>query len=168
MSSTSVDRADPSTSSPPLSADIGKLFVKELEAARLRVMTDSAPSTSSLSPSPKHSSHPHNSSPTHHTPTTTSPPSHIMRPSFGHRAGFDAFMTGHTFAYYATSLSKSKQLANRETIMTGLSSMKNRLNYSGKKIPMIIARSQFAKTSQAHRANWSKITDFKQQFGDKI
>ena len=78
-------------------------------------------------------------------------------------------MTGHTFAYYATTLSKSKQLASSETIMTGLSSMKNRLNYSGKKIPLIIAKSQFAKTSHAHRTNWSKISDLKNKiFGDKI
>lgn len=85
------------------------------------------------------------------------------KPSFGHRAGFDAFMTGHTFACYAVKqgqalLRSSEGVAlSRETLMAGLSPMQNCLANRGRPIPMHIAKSHFAKTSAAHRTTQELI-----------
>lgn len=81
--------------------------------------------------------------------------SNSQKPSFGHRAGFDAFMTGHTFACYAVSLAKDLPSTRveccREPVMAGLKVMQNCLGNRGKPIPLQIAKSHFSKTSAAHR-----------------
>ena len=81
--------------------------------------------------------------------------SNFQKPSFGHRAGFDAFMTGHTFACYAVSLAKDLPGARveccREAVMAGLRVMQNCLGNRGKPIPLQIAKSHFSKTSAAHQ-----------------
>lgn len=93
----------------------------------------------------------------------TAPDSRKPSPSFGHRAGFDAFMTGHTFACYAVKQSQallrsSEGVAfSRETLMAGLSPMQNCLANRGRPIPMHIAKSHFAKTSAAHRTTQELI-----------
>lgn len=86
------------------------------------------------------------------------------KPSFGHRAGFDAFMTGHTFACYAVkhgqALLRSSEggvASLRETLMGALSPMRNCLGNRGRPIPMHIAKSHFAKTSAAHRTTQELI-----------
>lgn len=81
--------------------------------------------------------------------------SNSQKPSFGHRAGFDAFMTGHTFACYAVSLAKGLPDTSveccREPVMAGLRVMRNCLGNRGKPIPLQIAKSHFSKTSDGHR-----------------
>lgn len=81
--------------------------------------------------------------------------SNSQKPSFGHRAGFDAFMTGHTFACCAVSLAKDLPSTGveccREPVMAGLTVMQNCLGNRGKPIPLQIAKSHFSKTSAAHR-----------------
>jgi len=86
------------------------------------------------------------------------------KPSFGHRAGFDAFMTGYTFACYAVKQgqallrsSEGSVAFSRESLMAGLSPMQNCLANRGRPIPMHIAKSHFAKTSAAHRTTQELI-----------
>ena len=92
--------------------------------------------------------------------SSTSP---AQKPSFGHRAGFDAFMTGYIFAYYAavTTPNKHSLSISIDTMIAGLSSMRNRLSNRNKPVPLILAKSQFEKTSQIHRDNCLKIAEFK-------
>lgn len=103
----------------------------------------------------------------------------------GHRAGFDAFMTGYTFACYA--LNSCQQLLTRriacsgdkpcsekdsrplqciddvaseispDQLLEGLSLLKNCLNNRGQ-TPVRIAHSQYSKPSDAHRAVWGSLT----------
>ena len=151
--------------------NIEKLFTKELEEARQRLAKDSSPSPQHIvSTSTSSSSHTitPSISPTTHTPPLTDHrlPTHT-RPSHGHRAGFDAFMTGHAFAYYALALNltqcgQNEQHTVREkTMIAGLSSMRNHLNNSGRPLPLLLTRSQFSRTSQAHKDNQSIIKQCK-------
>lgn len=90
-----------------------------------------------------------------------------LKPSFGHRAGFDAFMTGYVFAYYTLTQAKDWPTAGtnckgyNEAMIAGLSPMRNRLNNGNRAVPLILAKSQFVKNSQAHRENLSKMAEFK-------
>ena len=82
--------------------------------------------------------------------------SNFQKPSFGHRAGFDAFMTGHTFACYAVGQAKdllpgASVECCREALMAGLRVMQNCLGNRGKPIPLQIVKSHFSKTSVAHQ-----------------
>lgn len=76
-------------------------------------------------------------------------------------------MTGYVFAYYAVTqtkldgpLSVPEALALDEAMIAGLSSMRNRLGNHNKTVPLILAKSQFAKTSQTHRENCAKVAEF--------
>ena len=76
-------------------------------------------------------------------------------------------MTGYVFAYYAMTqtkldgpLSAPEALALDEAMIAGLSSMRNRLGNHNKTVPLILAKSQFAKTSQTHRENCAKVAEF--------
>lgn len=86
-----------------------------------------------------------------------------QKPSFGHRAGFDAFMTGYVFAYFAAVTNPNKRSVSslNEAMIAGLSPMRNRLSNRNKPVPLILAKSQFEKTSQTHRDNCLKIAEFK-------
>ena len=82
--------------------------------------------------------------------------SNFQKPSFGHRAGFDAFMTGHTFACYAVSQAKdllpgASVECCRVAVMASLRVMQNCLGNRGKPIPLQIVKSHFSKTSVAHQ-----------------
>lgn len=153
--------------------DLIKEFASELEAARSRFSAESTTShvdemATSTTLSSTESSNTHTSSKTTDTDLTS------QKPSFGHRAGFDAFMTGYVFAYYAvtqTKLDPSKTnghlsaldhelLPLDEAMIAGLSSMTNRLSNKNKSVPLILAKSQFAKTSQIHRENCTKVAEF--------
>ena len=82
--------------------------------------------------------------------------SNFQKPSFGHRAGFDAFMTGHTFACYAVGQAKdllpgASVECCKEAVMASLRAMQNCLGNRGKPIPLQIVKSHFSKTSAAHQ-----------------
>ena len=64
----------------------------------------------------------------------------------GHSAGFDAFMTGFTFAFFSAKLGKK----GCDSIH-GLDHCVNRLALGGKDIPLQVVKSTFAKTSRLHR-----------------
>ena len=93
-----------------------------------------------------------------------------QRPSYGHRAGFDAFMTGYVFAHFATTTQTNrKQLsaasqspAFDEAMIEGLSSMRNRLSNRNRPVPLIMVKSQFDNTSPSHRENLAKITQLRE------
>ena len=91
-----------------------------------------------------------------------------QRPSYGHRAGFDAFMTGYVFAHFALTQTNLKEQATPtgslpfdEVMIAALSSMRNRLSNRNKPVPLILARSQFDKTSPGHTENHLKIEKLK-------
>lgn len=67
--------------------------------------------------------------------------------SQGHRAGFDAFMTGYCFAHYQSSLDAAQ-----------LASAKNKLYLSAKPFPLNILKSQYVKTSEHHQEKQRRMT----------
>ncbi|CAB4018418.1 Hypothetical predicted protein [Paramuricea clavata] len=73
--------------------------------------------------------------------------------SGNHRAGFDAFMTGFSMATYYHRF-KTQDAA---TFAEGIPDFINKLNLSGKDIPLKIEKSQYCKTSANHNETWKKI-----------
>ena len=191
---TSEDALQPSDSNSVKISDLAEQFAHEFEAARSKFTAetnDPGLSSSTTAPSvPSSSQEPCSSSANgtlsnsrfvSHTADSSSPVI-PQKPSFGHRAGFDAFMTGYIFAYYAITQPKSKPsfhakdlmvptidvrqrepLTHDEAMIAGLSPMRHRLSNKNKPVPLILAKSQFAKTSQAHRENCSRIANFRKQ-----
>jgi hypothetical protein len=88
-----------------------------------------------------------------------------LKPSFGHRAGFDAFMTGYSFASIAVSLCKARENGSSgpcctaegegkggQGILAGeLGEMRNKLANRRKAFPLHILKSHFTSTSQQHK-----------------
>ncbi|XP_077986355.1 target of EGR1 protein 1-like [Glandiceps talaboti] len=80
----------------------------------------------------------------------------------GHRAGFDAFMTGFAMATFVSKLGKSKP-PEQESHNTSIAEkyelgvLANRLCLSGKDIPLQIMKSNFSKTSSLHRMKIEKL-----------
>ena len=70
-----------------------------------------------------------------------------------HRAGFDAFMTGFCMASFLRQFEKSRDLS----MVENLPDFANRLNLSGKDIPLKITKSQYSKTSVSHQEAWKKV-----------
>lgn len=68
----------------------------------------------------------------------------------GHRAGYDAFMTGFIFAFY---LARSRQ----EKDFGSFEEWKNKLYLVGKDYPLSIAKSSFTKQSKLHQDKLSSI-----------
>lgn len=64
--------------------------------------------------------------------------------SDGHRAGFDAFMTAYSFAYFLTSEGQDSEA-------------KNKVYLSRKDTPLNIVKSAFAKNSKSHAVKLNKI-----------
>lgn len=62
----------------------------------------------------------------------------------GHRAGFDAFMTGYCFAWYRVELVNSKG--------TNIEDTKNKVYLAAKDMPLTIMKSHFVKTSSSHKS----------------
>ena len=86
-----------------------------------------------------------------------------LKPSFGHRAGFDAFMTGYSFASTAvSSQSKSSETGKGCGWLSGVQHMRNKLaNKSrGNFMPLQVIRSHFTNTSQAHNTALANINTF--------
>lgn len=61
----------------------------------------------------------------------------------GHRAGFDAFMTGYCYAFYQAQLSQEKETAMEDS--------RNRVYLTAKDMPLRIMKSHFVKTSSNHK-----------------
>ena len=88
-----------------------------------------------------------------------------LRPSFGHRAGFDAFMTGYTFASIAVDLSKavgSERQSRSNGVADELREMRNKLPSLNRKsmIPLSVAKSHFTSTSQLHKTTQMNIKEY--------
>lgn len=80
--------------------------------------------------------------------------------SGGHRAGFDAFMTGYIFA---SVVIKHGRVAEGVTIVNSLSDFGmaeefgNKVYLGGKDFPLQIAQSNFAKPSKLHVEKWERL-----------
>ena len=90
----------------------------------------------------------------------------------GHRAGYDAFMTGFCFACNVLHFGKLEDCESSQTSGPTSQSNGNNLTFksfnittefgnniflSGKDIPLKLCKSGFAKTSQGHRKKWSLL-----------
>jgi target of EGR1 protein 1 len=73
--------------------------------------------------------------------------------SGNHRAGFDAFMTGFCMATYYHRY----KTQNAATFVESISDFLNKLNLSGKDIPLKVEKSQYCKTSVNHNEKWKKV-----------
>lgn len=74
----------------------------------------------------------------------------LLASSGGHRAGYDAFMTGFIYAVYLTQLSGG----DRER---KIADWKNKLYLSGKDYPLSVSKSSFSKQSKEHLEKIAKI-----------
>lgn len=71
----------------------------------------------------------------------------------GHRAGFDAFMTGFAMASFAARYGSVCSAGNKNKALLSdwrLDELVNKVCLSGKSIPMIITKSSYCKTSKQH------------------
>ena len=79
--------------------------------------------------------------------------------SGGHRAGFDAFMTGYSFLSHLVHSTKKADLATM--LLPGsnaaMSELKNKVHLSYKTKPLVVFKSNFAKVSQAHATKLASI-----------
>lgn len=92
-----------------------------------------------------------------------------LKPSFGHRAGFDAFMTGYSFASMAVSLCKAGgdggpagegEDEHGSGMISKLREMRNKLANRGKTFPLHILKSHFTNTSQQHNTAQLNIREY--------
>ncbi len=79
----------------------------------------------------------------------------VEKRSCGHRAGFDAFMTGYTFACYCIQSLPSPQATPTE-MTVGLDCWRNCLNNRWN-TPIRIAASRYSRPSHAHTAVWTGL-----------
>ena len=81
-----------------------------------------------------------------------------VRRTGGHRAGYDAFMTGLAFASFIAKYGKYGDIATGDKLLgLGLEEFYNKVALSGKDIPLQIAKSAFSKTSKEHRDKIQRI-----------
>ncbi|XP_064086422.1 target of EGR1 protein 1-like isoform X1 [Macrobrachium nipponense] len=81
-----------------------------------------------------------------------------MQYAAGHRAGFDAFMTGFLFAEYITEHGKPEEKDNPFSPENlGLSEEVNKIYLMGKNFPFLIRTGTYASTSQNHQKKISLI-----------
>lgn len=73
--------------------------------------------------------------------------------SGNHRAGFDAFMTGFVMATYYQRF----KVADAATFAESIPDFMNKLNLSGKDIPLKVEKSRYCKTSANHSETWQKV-----------
>ena len=84
-----------------------------------------------------------------------------LKPSFGHRAGFDAFMTGYSFASIAvTSMKPLDDCREKLMWLSGVEEMRNKLANRGRAFPFHVSKSHFTSTSQQHRDAQTNIEEF--------
>jgi len=82
--------------------------------------------------------------------------------SVGHRAGFDAFMTGCIFAWSCVTYGQSSTVPDNATRTTPACNVENsefvnRVYLGGKDFPLQVAHSCFAKPSKCHLEKWQLI-----------
>jgi len=79
--------------------------------------------------------------------------------SGGHRAGFDAFMTGYSFLSHLVHSTKKADLATMLSpgSNAAMSELKNKVHLSYKTKPLVVFKSSFAKVSQAHATKLASI-----------
>ena len=85
----------------------------------------------------------------------------------GHRAGFDAFMTAYSFAVYLCkkkikSNNTEKEAIKHETVsnLAEMESIKNKIVMSGRPLPLLLAKSHFAKTSLSHQLRMTELLKY--------
>lgn len=86
----------------------------------------------------------------------------VDRNTFGHRAGFDAFMTGCVFAWSVTAYGQSSKVSDDTAKTTPVCDITNtefinRVYLGGKDFPLHITHSCFAKASKCHLEKWQLI-----------
>ena len=75
----------------------------------------------------------------------------------GHRAGFDAFMTGYCMATYLLQLGKRND--ENELSLSSLGEIANKLSLAKKDVPLQIARSHFSKPSLLHTEKLKQLRE---------
>ena len=75
----------------------------------------------------------------------------------GHRAGFDAFMTGYCMATYLLQLGKKND--ENELSLSSLGEIANKLSLAKKDVPLQIARSHFSKPSPSHTEKLKRLRE---------
>ena len=89
----------------------------------------------------------------------------VDKNTFGHRAGFDAFMTGCVFAWSVIAYGQSSKVSDDTDDTAKTSPMcdikntefVNRVYLGGKDFPLHITHSCFAKPSKCHLEKWQLI-----------
>ncbi|XP_067144183.1 target of EGR1 protein 1-like isoform X1 [Centruroides vittatus] len=73
----------------------------------------------------------------------------------GHRAGFDAFMTGFVFASFLEAHCKLKSPSGLTAMLeSGFDKTVNKIYLIGKNVPLIVTKGNFAKSSSEHKKNY--------------
>lgn len=75
----------------------------------------------------------------------------------GHRAGFDAFMTGYCMATYLQQLGK-KSDENKLTL-SSLADVSNKISLTKKEVPLQITRSHFIRPSASHTEKLQRLKE---------
>lgn len=73
----------------------------------------------------------------------------------GHRAGFDAFMTGYCMATYLLQL--GKESVDNELTLSSLVDVSNKLSLPRKDVPLQITRSHFIRPSTTHTEKLKRL-----------
>jgi len=85
----------------------------------------------------------------------------VDKNSYGHRAGFDAFMTGCIFAWSAAAYRQSPAVDDASTTSPTCdvtnTEFVNRVYLGGKDFPLQVTHSSFAKPSKHHLEKWRQI-----------
>jgi len=80
----------------------------------------------------------------------------VDKNSHGHRAGFDAFMTGCVFAWSVVAYGRSPTRTAAACDVTNTEFV-NRVYLGGKDFPLHVTHSSFAKPSKCHLEKWRQI-----------
>ncbi|KAL9950809.1 hypothetical protein ACROYT_G043371 [Oculina patagonica] len=75
----------------------------------------------------------------------------------GHRAGFDAFMTGYCMATYLLQLGKKGD--DNELTLSSLVDISNKLSLTKKDVPLQIVRSHFIRPSASHSEKLKRLKE---------
>ena len=83
------------------------------------------------------------------------PPDKVKTRDCGHRAGFDAFMTGYCMATYLLQLSNQRD--SREFTLSSLVDISNKVSLTKKEVPLQVTRSHFIRPSALHSEKLKEI-----------